>query len=131
MRGALETLALRLAVPKMTEKDFWAAEQVIVRYQQEMEISSWGGLNWDFHSALYRAAERPMLLNSIQTLHNNTDRYFNLDPLLMEYWPKIKQEHRQILEACRAREVKAAVRQLSEHITYASRQLVTYLERGT
>lgn len=130
MRGALETLALRLAVPKMTEKDFQAAEQVIARYQRETEISNWGALNWEYHSVLYRAAERPMLLKSIQTLHNNADRYFSSDPLLMEYRSRIEQEHQQILEACRAREIMAAVRRLSEHITHASSQLIAYLERG-
>ncbi len=42
-------LSKRLAVPKMTEKDFQVSDQVLVRYQLEMEVSSWAELNWEFH----------------------------------------------------------------------------------
>ncbi len=123
-------LSKRLAVPKMTEKDFQVSDQVLVRYQLEMEVSSWAELNWEFHSALYRGVDRPLLLKSIQTLHNNADRYFSSDPLFIEYWPKIEQDHRQILEACRARHVTAAVRQLLKRMTYAGSQLISHLEKG-
>ena len=92
-----------------------------------------GPLNWRFHSALYAPARRNLTMGVLQKLHQHSDRYFRMHVVLARGGARANQEHRQIAEAVREQDVKAALRLLRAHILGAGQSLVELLEkeRGT
>lgn len=130
MRIVLETLALQLAIPHLTEADLHRADAALDATERTTDVARWAELNWEFHAALYTPADRPRLLMTIKTLHVNVDRYIRLQMEKMNYHARSQKEHNQILQACRDRNIKTATRQLKRHISTASQQLVVYLQQS-
>ena len=83
MRAALEPLALKLAIPKMTAEDVRAAATILDESEQTLRHATatdtqngksefetrWGDLNWSFHRVLYTPARKRRLLDTIENLH--------------------------------------------------------------
>lgn len=129
IRVALETLAIQLAIPNLTESDLEKATFILEATDQTTDVTRWAKLNWEFHSTLYMPANRPRLLTTIKTLHVNIDRYVRMQFEKMHYLDKSQKEHYQLLDACRQRDIKLAVRLLKRHIETAGEQLVVYLQQ--
>ncbi len=129
MRAALETAALKAAFPELTEERLQQAEAILLKIEQEADVSRWGELNWEFHAALYAAAKRPRMFSLIQNLHLSIDRYMRLELSVMEHQAVSQQEHRQLLAACRDKDLTLALAILQNHIEDAARLLVQYLEQ--
>lgn len=132
IRAVLESDILGKSIPLLTEDDFQRAEQVLREYEQalaqESEVGRWGELNWQFHSALYAAADRPVLMSLLRTLNNNCDRYTRLHLLVMRDRREAGAAHRRILDLCRSRDVVAATDELRCHITEAGRYLKEFIK---
>jgi DNA-binding GntR family transcriptional regulator len=128
MRSVLEPLALRLAIPKLGKGQLGEAEDALDEAERESDGRRLSGLNWKFHAALYRPASRPRLLSTIEQLHLNVDRYMRMILTLMHHREQSNREHRQLLEACRAREVERASNLLQGHILEAGQRLVRFLK---
>jgi DNA-binding GntR family transcriptional regulator len=56
VRIALETHALRIAVPQMGDIDFDTAATLLRAYDTELDPEKWGEMNWTFHRTLYAHA---------------------------------------------------------------------------
>ncbi|HEY9633335.1 MAG TPA: GntR family transcriptional regulator [Coleofasciculaceae cyanobacterium] len=130
IRMALETTAIQLAIPKLTESDLEKAAVILEATDQTTDAARWAQLNWEFHATLYTPGDRPRLLGMIKTLHVNIDRYVRLQMEKMNYLEKSQKEHYQILHTCRRQDAKAAVRLLKRHIDTAGEQLVAYLQQN-
>jgi DNA-binding GntR family transcriptional regulator len=130
IRIALETTAIQLAIPKLTESDLEKAAMILKATDQTTDAAQWAKLNWEFHAMLYTPSERPRLLGMIKTLHVNIDRYVRLQMEKMDYLEKSQKEHYQLLEACRQQDTKATVKLLKQHINTAGEQLVAYLQQN-
>lgn len=130
IRSALETTAIQLAIPQLTESDVEKAALILDATNQTTDAARWATLNWEFHAVLYTPANRPRLLTMIKTLHVNIDRYVRLQMEKMNYLEKSQKEHYQLLDACRQRDAKAAVKVLKRHIDTAGEELVAYLEQN-
>jgi len=130
IRSALEVLAIQLAIPKLTELDLEKAAVILSATDSATDAGLWAKLNWEFHATLYAIADRPRLLAIIKNLHVNTDRYVRLQMEQMDYLERSQKEHYQLLDACRQRDTKTAVRLLKRHIETAGEQLVTYLQQN-
>jgi DNA-binding GntR family transcriptional regulator len=129
IRVALETLAIRLAIPNQTEATLLQAERILDDTDRDVDvIGHWSENNWKFHSTLYKPANRPRLLKTIHGLHNNVDRYLRLHVSLMNYKDKGQLEHRQILDACSRHDANTATRLLEHHIDGVATLLSEYLE---
>lgn len=130
IRVALETTAIQLAIPQLTESDLEKAAVILDATHQTTDAARWAKLNWEFHSTLYTPSDRPRLLAMIKTLHLNIDRYVRLQMEQMNYLEKSQKEHYQLLDACRQRDAKTAVKLLKRHIETAGEQLVTHLQHN-
>jgi DNA-binding GntR family transcriptional regulator len=129
IRVALETAAIRMAIPHLTEDVLDRAGEILNETDREDEVvGHWSENNWRFHATLYEPAHRPHLLAMIQSLHNNVDRYLRLHVSLLNYRRRGQQEHWQILAACRRRDIPEAERLLAEHIKSVGDLLSTYLD---
>jgi DNA-binding GntR family transcriptional regulator len=118
MRIAAETLALRSAIPELTNSLIEKAEN----YQHKIEeapVTEFGALNMGLHLTLYGACNRPRLLAHIDALGNAADRYHCMSSIGPEYHAKSNAEHYAILDACKARDATAAHNALEKHITEA------------
>ncbi|BBO85099.1 transcriptional regulator [Desulfosarcina ovata subsp. sediminis] len=127
MRVALETLALETAIPRLTEDALSRAGAVLDDIDRGADKTQWGELNWQFHATLYQAAGMPLLLGTIQSLHNNVLRYLiiYLDHLAAS--SRSQAQHREILAACRAGKIRQARAVLTRHLEEASAHLVALL----
>jgi DNA-binding GntR family transcriptional regulator len=159
MRAALEPLALRLAIPRMTAQDFKSAETVLLETEQGVRLADretqdgkrefetrWGDLNWEFHRALYRPARRQRLLDSIENLHGLFARHLRvrveiIAPALFASasqgkqrdtgeWASALKEHRDILAACQRGDARTACSVLTRHISAHGVELVKRLRRS-
>ena len=127
MRAALEVLALRLAIPDLTNRQLDEAEAI----QAEAEAGDtrrFGALNKAFHHRLYKACSRPRLLSQIAVLNEIADRYLRVAAVRLDYAERSHREHRVLLEACRRRDEAAATSCLKEHIEAAGQSLFSVLE---
>jgi DNA-binding GntR family transcriptional regulator len=133
LRCALEVAVLKIAIPRMTQPVFAVAEHVLMQYERalarEADLSTWGELNWKFHSTLYEAANRPKFMSMIRTVNNNVDRYVRLYLFLSHDLDRLKSDHRKILELCRKRDVPAACEFLESHIRWGGQQLLEVIRQ--
>lgn len=129
IRVGLETMAIRLAIPHLTDEVLERAERVLDAVDRDPEAAErWGQYNWEFHSALYEAANRPRLLQLIRAMHNNVVRYLRVQVSAMGYEQRGQQEHWRFLEACRRRDTDAASSLLEEHLMGVADLLVPFFE---
>ena len=127
IRALLEPELLKLSIPHLTQGDFQQAEGVLKEFETELELeehmSKWGQLNWQFHSILYSRANRPRFLSIIRNVDNNGERYTRLQLYLTHGATRANEEHRQLFDLCRNRDVTAACKLLRQHIQYAGLSL--------
>ena len=127
IRIALETTAIKLAIPYITVLELQQAQAILERTEKEIRAGRQVELNWEFHSTLYTPANRPRLLGMIKNLHLNIDRYVYL--ITKSHWERSQQEHYQLLDACEQQDTKAAVKLLQQHIQAVGEQLMVYLTK--
>ena len=132
IRALLEPEVLKLSIPHLTEEDLSQAEAVLAKYVSELKredhVSAWGRLNWQFHSILYSRANQPRFMAIIRNVNNSGERYTRLQLYLTHGMKRANEEHHQILDFCRQRDVTAACKLLRQHIQYAGESLRKVLE---
>jgi DNA-binding GntR family transcriptional regulator len=128
MRVALEALALRRAIQRATAEDRAAAEVAVRRAEASSDLSEWSALNWEFHRALYGPCSLPRLLETIEGLWRNVDRYIRVVWQVSDYAHRPHQEHRQILAAYRPESAERCVALMTAHILGAHEILVAYFK---
>jgi DNA-binding GntR family transcriptional regulator len=133
IRALLECEVLKLSIPNLTDAEFEKAESILETYEKALwmkeEVGTWGRLNWQFHATLYSRANRPHFMSIIKIINNNGDRYTRLQLYLTQAFERAKQEHRQLLELCRKRDIDAASGLLERHIHNAGRMLKEFVKQ--
>jgi DNA-binding GntR family transcriptional regulator len=130
LRADIESALLRRAIPALDEEHIGLAEEVLDRYEHALRIHdviAYGSFNWQFHSALYDAAVRPVSLGIAQRLHQQADRYVRMQLDLTHGEDRANEEHRGILDMARRRDVRRATTLLREHILGAGGRLSDFL----
>ena len=129
MRVALETLALRCALPELSnaQLDQAAALQDAL---ESAPVEEFGVLNTAFHEALYAPARRPRLLAQIEMLGRAADRFLRMTVASLDYAQTSHDEHRELLSTCRSRDEAAAVSCLTRHIEVAGDALLDLMAKA-
>lgn len=127
MRIALETLALRRAIPNVDKAGVIRADSLITIMDGERNALKWSELNWEFHAALYRPCNMPRLLDAIRALHANVQRYVVNYLTSNDYHAEAQRQHRVILKAVQRGNADAAAEQLAKHLAQASTKMVAKL----
>lgn len=130
LRAILESNAIRLSIPHMTDRTFQEAQEYCDAFAGEHDIGHWAELNWRFHSRLYVDGQRPYMLNMIRTVNDRIERYLRIQLTLSHGHQVADEEHRQILELCRRRDVNGAGDLLYAHIMRACESLLDHLPKG-
>lgn len=124
MRTALEVLALKHAVPNIAAHDIALAEKAIADAEHCKDITEWEDANRRFHSSLYRPCAMPRLLAHIDGLHEARLRYMYATAAVIDWNAKSEEEHRDMIDAIKRRDVAAACALLERHIDDAAEILV-------
>lgn len=118
IRIALESLALRLAIPQLTEVRLQEAEAVLNAADLDKYAANFDELNWRFHKILFSPANRPRLLQMIESLHVTFQRYIRVYSSLMNLRPQAQRAHRQMIDSCRRKDADGAVKALQQDIQW-------------
>lgn len=127
LRMLLECEALRLSVPLLEESDFDLAQGCIERLEQTSDYVEISQLNRAFHRALYAHAGNSRLLRLVDEGLIEEERFlrFNLEAMGLR---KVAQDdHRQLLQAARQRDVPLAIKLLREHLQRGVAAIARYL----
>ena len=130
LRALIEAELLRHAIPKFTADVIDRATATLDLYDQALskgDVAEWGKLNWAFHSTLLAAADRPLTLGVVSTLHNQSDRYMRLQLTLTHGEVRASGEHRHILAAAKRKNADRACDLLAAHIRDAGTSLIEFL----
>ncbi len=124
IRIALETRALKLALPNLTQKDIKAAREIMRRYDESESPRQWTELNLEFHLALYRPCGRERLVRMIEDLVRGISIHLRnyISHTVGRGSPQ--SEHKDILKACMAGDAALAVRLTEEHIERTKASLI-------
>ena len=127
IRALLEPEVLKHSIPRLSPADFAHADEILDKFIKELRredhISSWGRLNWQFHSTLYSRAERPHFMAIIRNVNHKGERYTRLQLYLTHGVKRANDEHHELLELSRQGQVNAACKLLRQHIIYAGQSL--------
>ncbi len=101
IRIALESYAVRMAVPNMARADLDALQAILTAYSDAGSVSEWADLIRRFHLALCAPANNARLRRLIEDYGLNTERY--TQQMLESGAGKdgVLADHRRILDACR------------------------------
>jgi DNA-binding GntR family transcriptional regulator len=129
IRTLLERGAITRAIPNLTLSELEAMREVLTKMDSVSgHGSEWMELNARFHSIINEACGWPRLVEMINILRANVDRY------LRTYWrvkgyQKPQQQHWAIYEACRERDVDKAEAILTEHFEDTLKVLLSGLNK--
>lgn len=115
MRLALEPVALRHAIPKMTPDNLIMAKEAQRACDEANDLVSWEQANRQFHGAILMACAMPRLLSAIENLQILSARH------LLETWRSTWEEHTDrdhtaILNAITRKDSDTAVSVLRTHL---------------
>jgi len=131
LRAKLEPELLAKAVPHLTSADLEEANGILDQFEaafKEGAVSTWGEINWRFHSTLYAPSKCPLTMGILQSLHHLNQRYARIQISLTKWEPRAAREHRALLNMCRKRENLKAAALLKDHILTAGQALIRVLE---
>lgn len=124
IRCLLETQAVRWALPRASEATLAAAEKALGRAEKVKGLDDWMHLNWQFHSSLYAAADRPRLVAMIDALDAQIDRFIRvLMAARPDYRKQAEREHRAILAAYGVGNADAVCSLLNQHMAETAQLL--------
>jgi len=126
MREAAELLALRLAIPHLSNAQIEEAMSIQTMIAQA-DLEGFGTLNKRFHLTLYEPCERPRLLAHISSLHDIAERYMLATLSRLNYISTSSHEHHSLLDACFHRNEDDAQKILSKHIVSAGKVLIEHM----
>jgi DNA-binding GntR family transcriptional regulator len=131
LRRLIETDLIGLAIDNITDDNLSRAEEILGKFDEAMDhrrdIGHWSEYNWEFHSALYDAANRPETMKILSSLHKKCDRYIRLQLLGGDHITRAEEEHHELVELCRKRNKRAAKALMQRHIVGVEEDLIEQL----
>ncbi len=131
VRIALETHALRLAVPRMIEEELDAAQEILRIYDEASDVDSWSDMNARFHEALCAPCECERLMGLICENHFHFNRFARIAITSAAGKEAPQREHYALLETCRLGDADGAVALLERHVRATQKLLRGRMRTGT
>ena len=127
IRTVLEQKAIELAMSRFTEEHFNQLHALLKRMDLMSERGkAWVRANERYHSMLNDVCEWPRLISMVNVLRRNIERYIrayvHLGGLNVA-----QEQHWEIYEACRVRDVERAKAVIAEHSAAAAKRLIAVL----
>src|SRR5438270_10556980 len=122
LRGALEVLALRLAAPRLGQKDLMAHLEALYVVRAELEMRSvirFLQVDIRFHTLITRASGNGRLIHSLSMLRSQICMFQIQDTLYPKRMEIALNDHEQVLLTLLAGKVDEAAACLARHIQHA------------
>jgi DNA-binding GntR family transcriptional regulator len=119
VREALEVMAVRLAVPRLTADDVGRLQRLsdeMAAHADAGDVGAFFEANSAFHRTFFEVAQNPMLAEIYRQLCGQIDRYRLRSLELRGDLRRSIAEHKAILRAAKARDVERASHLVAEHI---------------
>lgn len=116
LRAILETGAIKQSILNLSEEHINRFEWICTKMENEKDPVHWSRLNWLFHESLYIPTGNEKLMDVIEKLFINIQRYTMLQLTLVNDTTKSNNDHRNILEACKDKNTSKAARLIEKHI---------------
>lgn len=129
LRIILETDALRRSIPELNAEQLESAQEICSEADEVKDTIRYGGLNDQFHSALYIGAARPLQQDMILSLWRNAARYSSLLRLVGEHFEQSQVEHWEMTKAASDNNVEKACEILQHHLTSAVNAIVSIMRK--
>lgn len=128
MRAVLEGLAVRLALPNMTERTIRLLEDIIDRIDDHSAIQpDWTSAHRLFHETLCAASERPRLMRQIASLHSLVEPHMRVWVLQADRPPSARADHQGLIDALRSGDPQRCESAMREHVLDTVTDLVKVL----
>ena len=127
LRILLESEALRLSIPLLTQEDFEQAARYIDELETEHDYTEIGRLNRLFHMSLYYKAPNRRLLRLIEDGLNEEERFLRFNLEAMGLGKLSQDDHRALLQAAQDRDIERTVKLLEHHLNRGVEVITTYL----
>lgn len=124
IRTMLEIGALRQAMPNLTDEAVLLAREYYEHAVNETNFNIRENLNHKIHFTLYEYAGNKMLMQYLEQLHANVDRYIRAFYTDADKNDQSNLEHKQLIDACMKRDTELAVKILAEHLEHSKKLLV-------
>ncbi|MCA8433375.1 GntR family transcriptional regulator [Burkholderia seminalis] len=128
LRVLLEGDAIYRSVKRLDDETLARAELVHRLLGDASVPRRQGELNREFHALLYAGCGNARQLKSIAELRSQVERYERLQTTLLADTPSFQVEHEAILQACRARDARAARSTTVAHLESARRIVMRLVE---
>ena len=127
LRMLLESEALRLSIPLLTEADIEEAEAFICALEQEKDYTEIGRLNRLFHMALYGKAPNQRLLKLVEHGLNEEERFLRYNLEAMGLGETSQEDHRELLNLVAQKKTQESILTLRNHLMRGMEVIATYL----
>lgn len=130
LRILIEVDMFRRAIPKMKAPDFARCQKLLAEMDASYDandVAKWGGLNFEYHSALYAAAERKLTNDLLRRVNLQSDRYVRMHLSVMQQREPAKDEHHKLLALAHEQEIEEGCRLLTSHIERTKDQLLAMI----
>ncbi|UXX83611.1 GntR family transcriptional regulator [Roseovarius pelagicus] len=127
LRILIEVDLFRRAIPAMTAPHVERCERILEAMELSYDaddVGKWGALNYDYHSALYAAANRGLTNDVLQRINLQSDRYVRMHLSVMKQRDPARQEHRELLELAREGNTEQGCALLTRHISRTKKNLL-------
>lgn len=117
MRASLEVLALRNAVPHLTQAILDEAEEATRAGDHAGDVQAWEEANRKFHRLILAPCGMPRLLRAIDDLHTASSRFLFFG-WRSEWETPTDRDHRAVLAALRSGDAETAAALLARHVQW-------------
>lgn len=127
IRAALEALAAALACERITEEELEELERLLVKVAEcaeKNDLETLIQVDTQFHDVLYRASRNDRLVQIINNLREQIQRFRTTSLATPGRMRETVEEHKALVEAIAARNVELAQRLAQEHIENAENRLL-------
>lgn len=127
LRMLLESEALRLSIPLLTEADIAEADAIICALEQEKDYAEMGRLNRLFHMALYGKAPNQRLLKLVEHGLNEEERFLRYNLEAMGLGETSQEDHRELLNLVARKKTQESILTLRNHLMRGMEVITAYL----
>lgn len=124
VRRILEAGAIRLAIPKIDETLLRHARAVDAKLRRASLTSEIVATHYEFHTTIYGACGNARLIDAISRHYVRVQRLSNADARAKEVRRCSLTDHRELVEACAAKDVRRAERVTLAHLNHLEAVLV-------
>lgn len=119
IREALEVLAVQLATEKITAEAIEELEEKVAAFEAALEtkdVKRIAQTDIDFHDKIYEAAGNPKLVTMLNNLREQIYRYRVEYLKDVQIYPRLMEEHREILEALKCKDKSHVMKMIKQHV---------------